>query len=92
MAETAMRLAMGVLLLAALPAGGDLGVWAQWGLAGLVVGYTMWRDWHRERRMSAELQQHQTWVRDKLLGALERNSVALERMSARPWPAKGEET
>jgi hypothetical protein len=92
MAETAMKLSMGVLLLAAVPAGGDRGVWAQWGLAGLVVGYTMWRDWHRERRMSAELQQHQTWVRDELLGALERNSVALERMATRPWPAKGEET
>ncbi|GIW89566.1 MAG: hypothetical protein KatS3mg108_3890 [Isosphaeraceae bacterium] len=91
MTETAMKLGMGVLLIAAAPVGGDPGVWAQWGLAGLVVCYTMWRDWQRERRMSDELQQHQTWVRDKLLGALERNSVALEKVASRPCPAQREE-
>jgi hypothetical protein len=81
MTASAMRLGMGLLLIAAVPVGGDPGVWAQWGLAGMVVGYTMWRDWHRERRMSEDLQKHQSWVRDTLLGALERNTVALEKVA-----------
>jgi len=88
MADTTMRIGMGLLLLAALPVGGDPAVWAQWGLAGLVVGYTMWRDWHRERRMSEDLQKHQTWVRDTLLGALERNTVALEKVATLRREAK----
>jgi hypothetical protein len=84
MTETAMKLAMGVLLIAAVPASGEPGVWAQWGLAGLVVGYTMWRDGQRERRMSQDLLGHQNWVRDTLLEALERNTKALEQMASRP--------
>lgn len=80
MTASVMRLGMGVLLIAAVPVGGDPGVWAQWGLAGM-VGYTMWRDWHRERRMSDDLQKHQNWVRDTLLAALERNTVALEKVA-----------
>jgi len=73
-------MSMGVLLIASVPVGGDPGIWAQWGLAGLVVGYTLWRDQNRERRMSEAIERHQNWVQSTLLGALERNSVALEKM------------
>lgn len=74
---------MGALLLAALPVGGDPGLWAQWGLAGLVVGYTLWRDHGRERRMSLAIERDHNWVRETLLGALERNTAALEKMTVR---------
>ena len=80
MIETVTKMSMGVLLVASVPVGGDPGIWAQWGLAGLVVGYTLWRDHNRERRMSEAIERHQKWVQTTLLSALERNSVALERM------------
>mgnify|MGYP000482026975 CR=1 FL=1 len=80
MMETLTKMSMGVLLIASVPVGGDPGIWAQWGLAGLVVGYTLWRDQNRERRMSEAIERHQNWVQSTLLGALERNSVALEKM------------
>lgn len=81
MIESAAKVSMGALLLASVPLGGDSGLWAQWGLAGLVVGYTLWRDHVRERRMSFALEKHQTWVQQTLLNALERNTVALERLT-----------
>ncbi len=73
-------MSMGVLLIASVPVGGDPGIWAQWGLAGVVVGYTLWRDHNRERRMSEAIERHQSWVQTTLLSAVERNSVALEKM------------
>lgn len=82
MTEIIAKTGMGVLLVATVPIGGDGTAWSQWGLAGLVVGYTLWRDWHRERHMSKALEKHEEWVRTKLLGALERNTVAMERMAA----------
>jgi len=78
--ETLTKMSMGVLLIASVPVGGDPGIWAQWGLAGVVVGYTLWRDHQRERRLSEAIERHQSWVQTTLLAALERNSVALERM------------
>ena len=82
MITSMMRGTMGLLFAASVPTSPDPGQWAQWGLAGLVISYVMWRDWQRERRMSEDLQKHQTWVRDTLLDALERNTAALERMAA----------
>jgi hypothetical protein len=82
--ETLTKCGMGAMLLASVPVGGDPGLWAQWGLAGVVVGYTLWRDHQRERRMGEALERHQTWVQNTLLGALERNTVALERLSDAP--------
>lgn len=85
MIETATKAGMGVLLLASVPPiDGELSMWAQWGLAGLVVGYTLWRDWQRERRMSEALEKHQTWVQQTLIIALDRNTRALERIGSRP--------
>jgi len=80
MIESLTKMSMGVLLIASVPVGGDPGIWAQWGLAGVVVGYTLWRDHNRERRMSEAIERHQSWVQTTLLSALERNSVALEKM------------
>ena len=72
------------MLLAAGLVGVYAGLWAQGGRAGLVVGYTLWRDHDRERRMSRAIEKHQEWVQGTLLGALERNTVALERLSGVP--------
>jgi len=81
--ETLTKTSMGLLFLASVPMGGDPSLWANWGLAGLVVGYTLYRDWQRERRMSEAMEKHEEWVRSKLLGVLERNSVAMERVVER---------
>lgn len=64
------------------------GPWMQWGLAGVVVGYTLYRDWDRERRMSSSIQSNEQWVKDTLLSALDRNTRALERLGDRPCLAE----
>ena len=87
--ESLSKFGMGALLVAAIPpANGDPGLWANWGLAGLVVGYTLWRDWQRERRMSEALEKHQAWVQQTLVGALERSTKAMERIASRPCVAE----
>ncbi len=83
MMEMTAKAGMGVLLAASTPVGGDPTLWAQWGLAGLVVGYTLWRDYHRERRMSESIDKSHKWVRETLVDALERNTSALEKMSSK---------
>ena len=83
MIETVSKAGMGLLLAASVPAGGDPTLWAQWGLAGLVVGYTLWRDHNRERRMSAAIDKDHKWVQETLVRALERNSAALENVAAK---------
>lgn len=55
-------------------------IWAQWGLAGLVIGFSLWRDWHRERELSNRLEGHEHWVRERLLAVIERNTEALARV------------
>ena len=82
MFATSVKAGMGALLVATVPVGGDSSMWAQWGLAGLVVGFTLWRDHYRERRMAAELDRQQAWVRETLLRALERNTGALDALRA----------
>lgn len=91
MTETVLKTGMGVLLLASVPVGGDPGIWAQWGLAGMVVGYTLWRDSIRERRMAEALERHQNWTQATLLSALERNTAALEKMAGKISPKGGRE-
>ena len=83
MIETLTKTSMGLLFLASVPMGGDPSLWANWGLAGMVVGYTLYRDWQREKRMSEAIEKHEEWVRGTLVGALERNSVAMERVVER---------
>jgi len=58
---TVAKLAMVGLLGASVPVGTDThipDIWLQWGLAGVVVAFVMWRDHHRERRMPAGLGWH----------------------------------
>ncbi len=79
-ADLAMKAGMGSLLAISVPVGGDAAAWGQWGLAGLVVGYVLWRDWLREKRMSEAIERDHAWVRGTLLGALERNTAAIQQM------------
>lgn len=48
-----------------------LDVWAQWGLAGIVIAFTMYRDAKREARLSAALERNETFVREKLSSLVE---------------------
>ncbi len=59
----------------------ETAAWAQWGLAGVVVGFTLWRDQVREARMGAALDQQQAWVRDTLTHTLTQNTAALQEVS-----------
>ncbi len=77
------KLSLGILLAVAVPLNGSSAQWAQWGLAGIVVSYTLWRDWHREKRMSQIIEQDHQWIRDTMLGVLERNAAALRKISTR---------
>ncbi len=79
--EMAMKTGMGALLAVSVPVGGDGAMWCQWGLAGLVVSYVLWRDWLREKRMSEAIERDHKWVRDTLLDALEKNTLALQKMA-----------
>jgi len=91
MMDTLTKATMGVLLVAATPVGGDPSAWAQWGLAGVIVGFTLWRDTQRERRMSQALEKHQLWVQTTLLNAMEHNTIAMERLtSVRLCPLQSE--
>ena len=81
-ADVAMKSGMGALLAISVPVGGDAAAWSQWGLAGLVVGYVLWRDWLREKRMSEAIERDHRWVRDTLLAALAKSTLALEKMTA----------
>ena len=83
MIEGSAKAGMGLLLAASTPIGGDATLWAQWGLAGLVVAYTLWRDHNRERRMSFAIERDHKWVRETLVDTLERNTAALEQVAAR---------
>jgi len=79
--ENYPKLFLAMLLAAAVPLGGETTLWAQWGLAGIVVGFTLWRDYLREKRMSEAHEADHTWVRETLVDALERNTAALEKVA-----------
>lgn len=82
MIETLAKLSMVGLFAAATPLDTtEPSLWAQWGLAGVVVAYVLWRDWQREKRMGAAIDHQQKWIRETLVGALERNAAAMERMA-----------
>lgn len=83
MIESCMKLSMGFLFVASIPTDGTPELWANWGLAGLVVGYTLFRDWQREKRMAEALEKHQEWVRTTLVGTLARTAAALEKVGIR---------
>lgn len=79
---TTAKVGMVALLGASVPVGMTTpDVWLQWGLAGVVVAFVMWRDYHRERRMAALIEQQDIWMRDTLLSALARNTAALDEVT-----------
>lgn len=83
MIESIAKTGMVALLAGSAPVdSAEPSLWMQWGLAGVVVAYVLWRDWQREKRMSAAIEGQQKWIRDTLVGALERNAKAMERMVA----------
>jgi sensor domain CHASE-containing protein len=82
MIETVAKLSMVGLFAAAAPIdASEPTLWANWGLAGVVVAYVLWRDWQRERRLSAAIEAQQRWVRETLVETLARNATAMERMA-----------
>lgn len=70
---------MWLLLAVAAPLGEDGQSWAQWGLAGLLVGYTQWRDWRREDQMRTAREADREWERERMLPAIERASSVIEQ-------------
>jgi hypothetical protein len=88
--ESIAKMTMVGLLAAAAPIDAtEPSLWAQWGLAGVVVAYVLWRDWQREKRMGAAIDSQQKWIRETLVGALERNAKAMERMAT--WLERAED-
>lgn len=60
----------------------DVAAWGKWGLAGVIIMYTLWRDWDREKRMSAALDARDEWTKEQMLLALKENSAALKDHAA----------
>ena len=83
MIESLAKTIMVTLVAASAPIGTDEpALWMQWGLAGVVVAYVLWRDWQRERRLSTAIEGQQRWIRETLVTTLERNAGAMERMAS----------
>ena len=61
---------------APVPGGID---WAQWGMAGAVVGLTMLQSWLREVRMSKALDDQQKWIQEKFIVTLDKVTEAIEK-------------
>lgn len=84
-----VRVGMGLLLAMAAPIGGDGQDWARWGLAGLLVGYTQWRDWHRENEMRSAREADQKWIREQMIPALANSTHALGETNKQLQRIKG---
>ncbi len=44
--------------------------WAHYGLAGLVVGFVLLRDWHREKAQRKDFRELQKWIQDEMLDVI----------------------
>ena len=56
--------------------------WGKWGLAGMVVAYTLWRDWEREKRMAATILAHDMWVKEQMITAIRDTTTAATAAAA----------
>jgi hypothetical protein len=60
----------------------------QFGLAAAVVIATLWKDWAREQRMQAQMDEMQGWVRREMITALKTstrlNDLLVDEMTRRP--------
>ena len=82
MIETISKLTMVALFAVATPIDtAEPSLWANWGLAGVVVAYVLWRDWQREQRLAHAIEAQQRWIRETLMDTLARNAAALERVA-----------
>ena len=81
MDDTLAKIVMIAVLGAAAPIGGEIDVWSQWGLAGAVVAYTLFRDFHREKRLAESIEQQQVWLRDTFMTTLQKNTEALNSVA-----------
>lgn len=81
---TAVKAGMVALWAVGSPLADDppsLSLMAQWGLAGVVVAFVLWRDYHREQAMRADAAKQDQWVRDTLIKALKANTRALRSLA-----------
>lgn len=60
-----------------------LDIWFQWGLAGIVVGFTIWRDMKREARLSSALEENEKFIREKLTGLIADHNKAVKHCQER---------
>lgn len=82
MFDAISKLSMGLFFIAAAPLDASTSdIWLQWGLAGVVIAYTLARDWQREKRMYEELNRHHLWAQSTLMAALDRSSIAIEKIT-----------
>jgi len=70
---------------AVAPIDGDIvPSWAQYGLAGLVVGCMIWRDVKREERMSEQIQKMNEKMIEMQTTTIKENTSALNELKSRP--------
>ena len=67
---------------AGTPNGSMIEEWGKWGLAGVIILYTLWRDWDREKRMSTDLNARDAWSKTEMQTALTKNTEALVKHEA----------
>ena len=76
-------LVLGATLLASSPSvvaeGADLSSLTQWGIAGVLVAVLIVDGRDRERRMRAEINDREKWIRDRLIAVIEENTRAFDR-------------
>jgi hypothetical protein len=58
--------------------------WGEWGLAGIVIGIVMYRDYRREDRLAERLSKQEDWIKDSLVETLQENTAAIEKLAQRP--------
>ena len=77
------------MLMAATAPAPDATPWAQWGLAGVVIGIVIWQSWQRECRLGAridELENRQMALHERSIIAAERMAAAVEALAKTPCP------
>ena len=58
--------------------------WGQWGLAGIVIGFVMYRDYRREDKLSDRLGKQEDWIKKELAETINKNTIVIERLCNRP--------
>jgi hypothetical protein len=53
---------------------------AQWGLAGTIIVFTLWRDWHREQNLQSILTERDEYIRCEMQRHISESSEVSRRM------------